>query len=166
DHCPLAYDPEQKDLNGNKKEDACELQSKPDNRGCYIASDTVSPPDGTEPTFDFTDIADTGTQLPIFNQSVSDPLPLGFDLDVYGKSFSHVRVSSNGFLQFDGLPYVGDNAQDFPSTSNPGTRIGALWTGLFVESGSVLYQTLGTAPDRRFIVEFRNIDLRNDNKVT
>ena len=167
DACPLDPDPQPGDVNGNLLVDACEPQSKSDNRGCYTASDTVSPPDGSEPQFTFTDIAATGTKLELGDEELTDPLPLGFDFELYGKTFTHAWLSSNGFLQFDGVLTTGCcYGGRLPGFTNPATLIAGLWTNLFPGTGEVIYQTLGNAPNRRFIVEFLNVALRNDFDTT
>src|SRR2546422_1125192 len=80
-----------------------------DTAGCYAFSDTIAPRDANAPTFSFTDISATGTQLmgtganaslPLGDDEVSGPVTIGFPFNFYGTGYSEVFVSSNGFLSF------------------------------------------------------------------
>src|SRR5262249_32971739 len=53
------------------------------------------------PVFDWTDIAATGSPVPLTGNNVtSAPIPIGFSFPFYGGSFSTVRVCTNGWLSF------------------------------------------------------------------
>src|SRR5215468_7606061 len=71
-----------------------------DARGCYGYSDTVAPLDANAPSFSFVDISATGTALPLGDDDVSAPIPIGFTFNFYGQAFLAVSVAANGFLGF------------------------------------------------------------------
>lgn len=109
------------------------------------------------------DISVSGTTVPGASacddcMSPQIALPFGFTYD--GTTFNGIYVSSNGFLV--GTTNGDDgccSGDPFPSTSSPnGGVIGGFWSDLEPSvGGSVTYQTLGVAPNRRFIVEYKNV---------
>ena len=141
------------------------------NAACYAFSDTIAPLDANAPTFSFTDISATGTlltsvganaSLPLGDDQVSGTVPIGFTFNFYGIGYSEVFVSSNGFLSF--LSSQGNGCcagAHIPSALAPNGIVAGLWTDLVPGgSGRVYYQTLGTAPNRRFVVQFDHVPLR------
>ena len=97
-----------------------------------------------------------GTQIPIlYDDALSDPIPIGFTFPYGDSTYTQVRVSSNGWV---GL------GTEFPSSwlSNqlPSQQIrpviAPLWDDLGMQSGDVTYITSGTAPNRIFVVQYVN----------
>jgi hypothetical protein len=89
--------------------------------------------------------------------SVSLPFPVS----LYGQSSSTVWVDTNGVVTLvepDGSSW---NASPIPSAAEPNTPDAAVypfWSDLVVDSpASVLTGVVGSAPDRRFVVEWRNV---------
>ena len=90
-------------------------------------------------------------------------VPLGFDFNFYGNTYNKVNVYSNGFLLFGPTPPK--SASGFapggwiPNTANPKNIIAFAWTDWspqLVQDG-IRWETRGTAPKRRFIVQFNNV---------
>ncbi len=100
DTCPMDFDPGQEDVNGDGIGDACHYQGRADDSGCYEVYDTLADPDGNEPAFRFEDISITGTELPLADDEVSSPIPIGFSFDFYGRAYDELYVGSNGMLTF------------------------------------------------------------------
>jgi hypothetical protein len=119
--------------------------------GSYIADDTIP--------FNWQDISGTGTAVALTDDSVSAALPLGFSFEFYGIAYSGVYASSNGFLTvLSGSSNGCCTGQPLPSTATPNGVIAGWWEDLNPSAGgTVHYQTLGTAPNRVFIVQFTNI---------
>jgi subtilisin family serine protease len=84
-------------------------------------------------------------------------IALPFEIPFYGGRYTKAWVATNGFLTFD---RAADNSinREVPNSSYPNAAVFALWDDLVVDSqASVRTATLGTAPDRRFVVEWRNV---------
>lgn len=109
------------------------------------------------------DISSTGTEVTSIegcDDCESNQILLPFGFTYAGQTFTNVYVSSNGFIRFStpdgsGWEYPG---QPFPSVSGPnGGVVGGYWEDLDPQSGDVFYQTIGTAPNRTFVIQFKNV---------
>lgn len=127
----------------------------PDEAG-YVYLDS-SEPGG--PIYFFESITETGFLLSLSDDQVSAALPMSFTFEFYGTTYSDVYVSSNGFLTF--LPGSDDGCctgRPIPETGTPDGLIAGWWEDLNPSNGGTIhYETLGVAPDRRFIVQFTDI---------
>ena len=95
--------------------------------------------------------------LPLTGDDESLEIALPFTMPFYGATYTKAWVGTNGFVTFD---RAADNSinREVPNVSYPNAAIFALWDDLVVDaSASVRTATLGTAPDRRFVVEWRNV---------
>jgi Thrombospondin type 3 repeat len=131
-----------------------------DTAGCYAFSDTIAPLDANAPTFSFTDIAATGAQIFLGDDQVSAAIPLGFTFNYYGVGYSSVHVSSNGFLTF--LPGQSQGCctgVPIPNAASPNGIVAGWWEDLLpgIGGGNIRSQTVGSAPNRAFIVQFTNV---------
>jgi hypothetical protein len=88
------------------------------------------------------------------NQQVSLPFPFG----LYGQSYSQVWVNTNGILVFAPESAGWHNPVEIPSVHlSPGAAVYGFWSDLVVDaSASVRTGVVGSAPNRRFVVEWRN----------
>ena len=83
--------------------------------------------------------------------------PIGFDFDFFGNTYSEFYVNSNCLVMF------GDQSNAFnnlpiPNTTKPDNFIAAFWDDLVVDAtGDIMYQTIGTAPNRKLIIQFNNM---------
>ncbi|WPB80855.1 S8 family serine peptidase [Archangium violaceum] len=87
---------------------------------------------------------------------ISTPFPIHF-ADV-SAGFSTLYVNSNGYIAFAPVPSASANTA-LPSTFFQ-TAILPLWLNLEVpgvEPSGLYYETLGTAPNRKFVVEWRDV---------
>jgi hypothetical protein len=103
----------------------------------------------------------TGTFTPIalVNNALSGAIPVGFDFDFYGTNYNELFVSSNGFLTFSN---GGDNGCCsgglLPNSDLPNNLIAFAWNDLNPELGGTIgYTTIGTSPDRIFVLDFSDI---------
>ena len=90
-------------------------------------------------------------------------VPLGFSFTFHGKTYDKVNVFSNGFLMFGTVPPL--PADGFfkggviAGASNPNNIIALAWTDWSPElvPDGIRYETRGTAPNRKFILQFNNV---------
>ena len=98
---------------------------------------------------------DASAQTGLFGDEFAGRLRLPFPFDFYGQTYDQVFVSDNGYLnflapdQFNGFPIA------IPSNSVPNAAIYPFWQDLYVDDlSSIDYDTIGSAPDRAFVIEF------------
>ncbi len=85
------------------------------------------------------------------------PVALPFNVNFYGTSYSTVNVGSNGFIDFT-TPHGGFyNNTCLPSTAGFGPALMAHWDDLTTAAAGngIFTTTLGTAPNRTFVIEWR-----------
>lgn len=102
----------------------------------------------TDVAFDYREI--TGTDLRLGDDdsaTVQPPFPLHFG----GTDFTAVSVNSNGNLTFFG-PFVDWENTALPAANAP-TLVAPFWDDL---SGYVHWATVGTSPNREFVVEWQS----------
>jgi hypothetical protein len=100
------------------------------------------------------------------DESVSVPLPFGFPF--YGITKTAVNVSTNGYLTFGSDARANAN-RPADDAAAPSDSIFVFWDDLVVDaSASVSTTTVGTAPNRVFMVEWRNVTFfgATGNRVT
>ncbi len=89
---------------------------------------------------------------------------LPFSFNFYKDLYTDAYVSTNGYLSFvqgNSAYYYNTN---LPTTDLPNGAIYAFWDNLVVDSdASVRTQLLGTAPNQRFVIEWRNVTFYRDN---
>jgi subtilisin family serine protease len=100
----------------------------------------------------------TGTPLNVADNTVmqvSTPFPVRYGNHV---GFTTAWVSSEGYLSFTDSRYSASNVR--PPTANWGTLVAPFWDSLHTATtppGNVYHEVLGTAPNREWVIEWRNI---------
>ena len=90
--------------------------------------------------------------------AVALPFPFTF----YGTTYNQAFVATNGHVNFLALSTAFSNVS-IPSSGTPNAAIYPFWDDLFVDpTASVRTATLGTAPNRRFVIEWRNVQFFTD----
>ena len=93
------------------------------------------------------------------DDAISSPINIGFNFGIGNNNYSQVLVSTNGYLSFNlsaGDTYV-NNLSAVPLSIAP--MLAPLWDDLEVSlSGAVSYQVSGSAPNRVFTVEWKNME--------
>ena len=93
------------------------------------------------------------------SQVVQLPFPFRF----YGAPRQKVSIATNGFVTFGSrdTTYTNDS---IPSAELPNGAIYAYWDDLIIDDqASVRTQVVGTSPNRRFVIEWRNATYYQDN---
>lgn len=94
-------------------------------------------------------------------------VPLGFSFDFYGTRHEKLNVFANGFVTFGAVDdalarasYGWYRADRIPYAGNPNKLIAFAWTDWSPQRAgpdAIRYETRGTAPNRRFILQFTNV---------
>lgn len=101
------------------------------------------------------------TVLPVFGQFGSAAVTLPFSFPFYGQLYSTATVGSGGYLSFQFLPFPFLFHGPIPDPNPPNAAIYAFWNENLSVDGqaSVRTTTVGTAPNRRFVIEWRDVSL-------
>lgn len=107
--------------------------------------------------FSYEDITATGTDSGVYgDDQTSGPINIGFTFNYYGTAYTQLYIGSNGYLTFGSGDTTFGN-YPFPS-SDSHVRIAPYFDDLVVSApGKIVYQTLGSAPNRRFVVQYSGI---------
>jgi len=95
------------------------------------------------------------------DESVIVALPFSFTF--YGQTFSQALVSTNGFLSFQIISGIAASNGAIPSSANPNAAIYPFWDDFVVDaSASLRTESFGSAPNRQFVIEWRNMHFYED----
>ena len=99
------------------------------------------------------------TPFPLTGDDAALAVPLPFAFSFYGTSYNSAFVSTNGNLNFL-APVTTFSNTAIPSTATPNAAIYPMWDDLNVVAGtgSMWTRTTGTAPNRSFLIEWRNVN--------
>ena len=124
----------------------------PDAYGC-TATDAVP--------YVWEDISSTGTLTLHGTDMGSTSGQPGFSFDFYGTTYSEVHWSINGLVMFGGGSTDWSN-ENLETSDGPGNRpaVAALWDDWDSDAygSGVYYETRGTPGDRRFILQWHDLD--------
>lgn len=102
----------------------------------------------------------SGSSIVLGDEGVSTGIPIGFSFEFYCNTYSSLFVSSNGWLTFSGA-YTSDPQYvtgSIPGASDPNAMIAFAWDDLDPGSGGAIeYFTVGTAPNRKFVLSLSNV---------
>ncbi len=85
------------------------------------------------------------------------PFNIGFSFPYYGNTYTQFYVSSNGLVTF-GAGSTDGTEDPIPSVATPNNMLAIFWDDLVIDpSGNILYTTIGAAPNRKLIIQFRNM---------
>jgi subtilisin family serine protease len=97
------------------------------------------------------------TRLTLAGDDASQAVPLPFAFNFYGTSYSTANVSTNGHLSFT-APTTSFSNAGIPSTGVPNAAIYPFWDDFnFALGGGAYVGTTGTAPNRTFTIEWRDV---------
>ena len=101
----------------------------------------------------------SGTSVSLGDDAVQGNLQIGFSFNFFGNSYSTFGISSNGFIYFGNNTANGCCSGGFiPSTLTPNNIIAFTWEDLDPDGvGTIEYFTIGTAPNRKLIMNFIGI---------
>ena len=93
-------------------------------------------------------------------EPVAGALELPFPFTFYGQTYTDAYVCTNGFMEFAGpsTSICTFTNTALPNASRPNGTIYALWDDVVVDaSASIRTEVKGVSPNRRFVVEYRNV---------
>lgn len=117
-------------------------------------------------------IAANGAVVPLTGDDDYIELAMPFAVGLYGQSYSNGWVDTNGVISFvdpGGAAYDFSAIPSPPVAHRPNAALYPLWDDWIVDAqASVRTATIGAAPNRRFVVEWRNVRSFDDanNRVT
>ena len=102
------------------------------------------------------------TALALTGDDAATSVNLPFSFFFYGSSYNRAFVATNGHINFLSSQTTFSNVA-IPATGVPNAAIYPLWDDLNVVSGtgSMWTKTSGTAPNRSFLIEWRNVNFFN-----
>ena len=112
-----------------------------------------------------------GTKLDLEGDDNYKGLDIGFEFPFYENRYSHLFVSTNGFIAFDSEGAYQFFNKSIPYPGAPNNYIAPFWDDLGVNccnnQGGVYYKRGGTAPHRYLVIEwFRVSRLWNEETLT
>ncbi|WP_326822238.1 S8 family serine peptidase [Streptosporangium sp. NBC_01756] len=106
-------------------------------------------------------VAGTAKQT-LTGDDAAQPITLPFTFPFYGAGQTAGWISSNGFLNFAASSTTASNGT-LPSTAAPNAAIYPYWDDLVLDAQSGVYTaTVGTAPKRTFVIEWRDAKFYSD----
>ncbi|MCP4312014.1 MAG: hypothetical protein GY790_12180, partial [Bacteroidetes bacterium] len=87
--------------------------------------------------------------------------PIGFSFDFFGNTYTDFYVTSNGLVMFGSGSSLYVN-KSIPDASGADNYIAPFWDDLIIHStGDIMYHTIGTAPNRKLVVQYSNMSFWN-----
>src|SRR5262249_42884244 len=115
---------------------------------------------------------DIGVDTPAFTTLSGDNaiagVTLPFSVTIEGTSYSTATIGTNGLGQFGTTTGANPTANaGLPSSSFTGPALLWYWDDLQTEGTNIRYGTVGTSPNRTFIIDFQeNLVASSGDKVT
>jgi len=93
-----------------------------------------------------------GTSVSVGDDQTVSGRPIGFTFNYWGTNYTTVNICSNGWISFTN---TGGNIVGYGTNSTVPAGIHGVALDLYPSGGYFIrYQTLGTAPDRKFVVSY------------
>jgi Carboxypeptidase regulatory-like domain len=105
------------------------------------------------------------TVIPLTGDDSASTIDLPFPFTFYGETYNRTHVCTNGFVEFVGPTTTNCSTLNaaIPTTGRPNGAVYGYWDDLFVDAqASIRADVRGSAPNRRFVIEFRNVHFFND----
>ncbi|MEW5936372.1 MAG: Ig-like domain-containing protein [Candidatus Thermoplasmatota archaeon] len=119
----------------------------------YIWIDSNAP--APTVSYNWIDITVTGVNSGIVGDDNFGSAPIGFNFTFYANTYNTAYLSTNGVISF-GAGTAAYSNTNIPNTATPNNMICVFWDDLSDGGGTIYYETIGTAPNRQFVVEWYN----------
>ena len=117
----------------------------------------TDPYDVTFPAYSTATAYNVGTAIPSSDDVTHGPFNIGFTFNFFGNNYTQFYVGSNGWIGFSAGQTTGYTAAYIPNAGSPRNVIMADWEDLFPGSANIFYSTIGTAPNRKLVVNFNAV---------
>jgi hypothetical protein len=117
----------------------------------------VDPFEVTFPTYNTATAFNVGTVVPSSDDVTHGPFNIGFTFNFFGNNYTQFYIGSNGWIGFTAGQTTGYTAAYIPNSGSPKNVIMADWEDLFPGSANIYYTTIGTAPNRKLVVNFNAV---------
>ena len=125
------------------------------------ASDSFGYACSVEPT----GYTEATTPVSLTGDDAAASVALPFPFLYYGQAYSTAFLSTNGHVNFLASSTAFSNVA-IPNTATPNAAIYPFWDDLLLDSSSrVFTATRGAAPDREFVIEYRNAGFFGDSTL-
>jgi hypothetical protein len=115
-------------------------------------------PDG--PDYEWVDISTIGTDVTgLGDNDATGAIPIGFDFEFYGDSYSELYISSNGLVTF-GAPGSEAANTDLPDATAPNNLLAVFWDDLDPSIGGNIYYHYDEI-DERFIASYEGVPFKH-----
>lgn len=105
------------------------------------------------PTYDFVDISTTGTSIVLFDDGEAD-VSMDFPFTLYGLTSQDMTIGNNGAIRL-GVSGAQVRSENQPMTDDTDNNlIAPFWDDIDNNVGNVFHETIGTTPNRVFIVQW------------
>jgi hypothetical protein len=103
------------------------------------------------------------TVVPLTGDDAIATVPLPFPVKLYGQTYSTTAwVDTNGKVSLVNPGSFNENNVAIPAAAPPNATVYVFWDDLIVDaSASVRTTVVGTAPNRGFVIEYRNVTMFN-----
>lgn len=101
--------------------------------------------------------------LTFTDDEYSAAVNIGFNFNFFGNNYNQIVLGSNGIVTFDltqASGYCPWSSTILPNSSTGGVQnsIALSWQDLYFPfAGGLAYQTIGTAPNRQFVISYENV---------
>jgi Ca2+-binding RTX toxin-like protein len=114
---------------------------------------------GSNIVLDFTDISGSGTATGLGAGGQLERIDMGFAFQLFGQEHQLATITSEGYLHFSDNSTLINNPPAVANFNRPNSTIGAWWENLDPSAvgAEVYYETVGTAPNRQFIVQYEDV---------
>ena len=104
------------------------------------------------------DWVDADGQTALIGDEIAGRLRLPFTFSFYGEDYTQVYPTENGYVNFLAPEPGLFIPTGIPAPSSPNAAIYPLWMDLYItDVGSIDSETVGTAPDRAFVIEYTDV---------
>jgi hypothetical protein len=117
----------------------------------------IDPFEVTFPTYNTATAFNVGTVVPSSDDVTHGPFNIGFTFNFFGNNYTQFYIGSNGWIGFTPGQTTGYTAAYIPNAGSPKNVIMADWEDLFPGSANIYYTTIGTAPNRKLVVNFNAV---------